>query len=154
MPGDKRGEILNFAAGFGVIDDSYNSNPTSLVSMARTLVEGGKHARRLIVVAGEMLELGATGPELHHAAGREIAAAGVQVVWGVRGLAQELVAGARAGGLSDSDARFFENTEAAAGAIGDLIKPGDLILVKGSRGVRTDLIVKQLREQFELLSGK
>src|SRR5258706_184176 len=58
-PPKMRGEILKFAAGFTVVDDSYNSNPRSLLSMVRTLAEAGGKVKRRVVVAGEMLELGA-----------------------------------------------------------------------------------------------
>ena len=148
-----RGEVVDFAAGFSVIDDSYNSNPRSLLSMARSLAEGrGPRdeggARRSLVVAGEMLELGATGPELHREAGREIAALGVDALWGVRGLARELVEGAREGGMSEGAARFFETTDEAADALVSEVRAGDLVLVKGSRGVHTERIVARLRAEF------
>lgn len=150
-PAKMRGEVFDFAAGFELIDDSYNSNPRSLLSMVRTLVEGGGHASRRIVLAGEMLELGADAARMHREVGREIALNGIEVLWGVRGLAQELLAGAREGGMSASDVRFFESSEQAAAALLDEIREGDLVLIKGSRGVQTDKIVKLLRERFPLV---
>jgi UDP-N-acetylmuramoyl-tripeptide--D-alanyl-D-alanine ligase len=147
---EMRGEVIEFAAGFSVIDDSYNSNPRSLLSMARSVAEAGNAgggARRTFVVAGEMLELGETGAELHAEAGREIARLGVDVLWGVRGLATELVAGARAGGLAA--ARFFATTEEAAAALIEEVRAGDLLLVKGSRGVHTERIIEALRGRYE-----
>ncbi len=152
QPTEMRGEVIDFAEGFSVIDDSYNSNPASLLSMARALAEGhgagaDERARRTFVVAGEMLELGAEGATLHRAAGREIAALGVDVLWGVRGLARELVAGAHDAGMREP-ARFFATTEEAASALVDEVRAGDLVLVKGSRSVRTDMIVAALRERF------
>jgi UDP-N-acetylmuramoyl-tripeptide--D-alanyl-D-alanine ligase len=151
-----RGEVIDFARGFSVIDDSYNSNPASLLSMARAVAAGrgagvDERGQRTLVVAGEMLELGADGAELHRAAGREIAALGIDVLWGVRGLARELIAGARAGGMGEAATRFFATTEEAAEALIDEVRPGDLILVKGSRSVRTDKIVTALREQFPVV---
>ncbi len=150
QPTEMRGAVIDFAAGFSVVDDSYNSNPMSLLSMARALLEGreaDERTRRTFVVAGEMLELGADGAMLHRAAGREIAELGVDVLWGVRGLASELVAGARAAGMNDR-ALFFATTEEAAAALPDELRAGDLVLVKGSRSVRTDLIVAALRARF------
>jgi UDP-N-acetylmuramoyl-tripeptide--D-alanyl-D-alanine ligase len=152
-PAKMRGEVLDFAAGFEVIDDSYNSNPRSLLSMVRTLQEGGGHAARRIVVAGEMLELGAEAAQMHREVGEEIARRGVDVLWGVRGLAQEVLAGAREGGMSESETRFFEDSEEAAAALLDEIREGDLVLIKGSRGVQTDKIVKRLRERFPLVGA-
>jgi UDP-N-acetylmuramoyl-tripeptide--D-alanyl-D-alanine ligase len=148
VPPRMRGEVLDFAAGFTVVDDSYNSNPRSLIGMVRTIAEAGKEKRRRIVVAGEMLELGLDASQLHHEAGREIAAAGIDVLWGVRGLAREILAGAREAGMSNT--RFFESAEEAATAIVDEVQVDDLVLVKGSRGVATDKIVAVLRERFGL----
>ena len=113
-PSEMRGEVLRFRDGFAVVDDSYNSNPRSLLSMAEAVAGGGEGVRRRVVVAGEMLELGAEGAALHREAGREIAGFGVDVLWGVRGLAQELVEGARAAGMGEGATRFFDTSEAAA----------------------------------------
>src|SRR4030095_16913112 len=94
QPPKMRGEVFDFAAGFTVIDDSYNSNPRSLLNMVRTMAEAGRGRKRLFVIAGEMLELGPDEVSLHRDAGREIASYGIDVLWGVRGLASEIVAGA------------------------------------------------------------
>jgi UDP-N-acetylmuramoyl-tripeptide--D-alanyl-D-alanine ligase len=147
-PPAMRGETLDFAAGFTIVDDSYNSNPRSLVSMVRTIAETGGARKRKIVIAGEMLELGPDSAQLHQETGRQIAQAGVDLLWGVRGEAAELIAGARAAGLSAT--RFFESAADAAAAIIDEVKKGDLILVKGSRGVATDRVVSAMREHFAL----
>ncbi len=147
-PPRMRGEVLDFAAGFRVVDDSYNSNPRSLINMVRTITEGGNSSRRRIVIAGEMLELGPDAAKLHHEAGQEIAEAGIDVLWGVRGLAAEVVGGAGAAGLKNT--AFFENSEEAAKALLDEVKEGDLVLVKGSRGVATDKIVAALKQRFPL----
>ena len=144
-----RGEVIKFTAGFTLIDDSYNSNPRSLESMVRALAEGGAGARRRIVVAGEMLELGPTGAALHREVGRAIARAGIDLLWGVRGLAREIIEGARAAGMSAAATRFFESADEAAAALVDEAREGDVILVKGSRGVQTDRIVEALRERYD-----
>ena len=143
-----RGEVLDFAAGFRVVDDSYNSNPRSLLNMVRTITEGGSNSRRRIVIAGEMLELGPDEAALHREAGRDISRAGVDVLWGVRGLAAQMVEGANDVGASQTS--FFESSDQAARAIVEEVKEGDLILVKGSRGVATDKIVRAIRERFPL----
>jgi UDP-N-acetylmuramoyl-tripeptide--D-alanyl-D-alanine ligase len=153
-PAKMRGEVIDFAAGFTVVDDSYNSNPRSLLSIVRTITEASaKGTRRRIVVAGEMLELGPEGERMHREAGEEIARSGVDLLWGVRGLAQEIVAGARAAGMSKEAARFFDDSEQAAAAICDEVREGDLVLVKGSRGVETDKVVRVLRDRFPALGG-
>ncbi len=147
-PPPMRGEVLDFAAGFRVVDDSYNSNPRSLVNMVRTIAEGGTRSSRRIVIAGEMLELGPEAATLHRQTGAEIARSGIDAVWGVRGLASEIVAGANAAGLKET--RFFADSTEAARAIVAEIRAGDLVLIKGSRGVATDKIVHAIRERFPL----
>ena len=148
-PPRMRGEVLDFAAGFRVVDDSYNSNPRSLINMVRTITEAGINARRRIVVAGEMLELGPDEAALHREAGREIANAGVNVLWGVRGLALQMIAGASEVGLAET--RFFETSDEAARALVKEVREGDLVLVKGSRGVATDKIVEAIRARFPVV---
>jgi UDP-N-acetylmuramoyl-tripeptide--D-alanyl-D-alanine ligase len=149
-PSEMRGEVLRFAEGFTVVDDSYNSNPRSLLSMAEAIAQGGEGVKRKVVVAGEMLELGDEGASLHREVGRDIADFGVDVLWGVRGLARELVEGAREEGMSAEATVFFESSEDAADALKSFIRAGDLVLVKGSRGVHTEKVVEALRERFEL----
>lgn len=144
-----RGEIFDFAAGFTVIDDSYNSNPRSLLNMVHTMADARHDRKRLIVIAGEMLELGPDEASLHREAGREIAESGVHVLWGVRGLAKEIASGAAEAGLTAT--RFFKSSEDAAAEVVKEVKDGDLILVKGSRGVATEKVVKALRERFPLV---
>ena len=95
-----------------------------------------------------MLELGTDEARLHWEAGGEIAHTGVDLLWGIRGLAAEIIAGARAAGLTATG--YFDSSQEAAAALLDEVKKGDLILVKGSRGVATDKIVSALRGRFEL----
>jgi UDP-N-acetylmuramoyl-tripeptide--D-alanyl-D-alanine ligase len=147
-PPRMRGEVLDFAAGFTVVDDSYNSNPRSLLGMVRTLAEASENVQRRIVIAGEMMELGPNATAMHRETGREIADLGIDVLWGVRGLAVEIVSGAREKGIAET--AFFESSDDAAAAAIGAAREGDLILVKGSRSVETDKIVAALREQFPL----
>jgi UDP-N-acetylmuramoyl-tripeptide--D-alanyl-D-alanine ligase len=150
-PPRMRGEVLHFAEGFTVVDDSYNSNPRSLLGMVRTLAEASENVRRRIVIAGEMLELGAESPQMHREVGHEVARLGIDVLWGVRDLASEIVSAAREAGIAST--RFFESSNEAAAAIIGEVRAGDLILVKGSRSVETDKVVKALKESFAL-AGK
>ena len=147
-PPRMRGEVLEFAAGFTVVDDSYNSNPRSLLGMVRTLAEASEKVRRRFVIAGEMMELGPDAPEMHRQAGREIAELGIDVLWGVRGLAAEIVSGAAEKGIAQT--AFFESSDDAAAAAIGAARQGDLILVKGSRSVETDRVVKALKDRFPL----
>ena len=147
-PPRMRGEVLNFAAGFTVVDDSYNSNPGSLLGMVRTLAEASENVKRRFVIAGEMMELGPDAHEMHREVGREIAELGIDVLWGVRGMAAEIISGARETGMGQT--AFFETSHDAAAAAINAAREGDLILVKGSRSVETDKIVAALKERFPL----
>jgi UDP-N-acetylmuramoyl-tripeptide--D-alanyl-D-alanine ligase len=149
-PSQMRGEVLHFKEGYTVVDDSYNSNPRSLVSMAEAVSQGGEGVRRRVVVAGEMLELGGESEAIHREAGRELAGLGLEVLWGVRGHARQLVEGAREVGMGREATRYFESSEEAAAAVRGFIRPGDLVLVKGSRGVHTEKIVEALKESGTL----
>src|SRR5882762_5990674 len=128
-PPRMRGEVLDFADGFTVVDDSYNSNPRSLIGMVRTLAEAKENVSRRIVIAGEMLELGPESPQMHREAGHEIARLGIDVLWGVRGLASEMVSAAREAGIVG--ASFFESSDDAAAAALAEVRAGVVILVKG-----------------------
>jgi UDP-N-acetylmuramoyl-tripeptide--D-alanyl-D-alanine ligase len=147
-PPPQRGEVLHFAEGFTVINDSYNSNPSALLSMVKTLNEGSAGAKRKIVVAGEMLELGEQEKEIHRETGEKLAQTGIDFLYGVRGLAREMVESAKNAGLNDS--RFFASSNEAGEVLVHEIKSGDLILVKGSRGVRTEKVVEKILERFEV----
>jgi len=116
--------------------------------MARTVAEAAAGVKRRVIISGEMLELGPQAADMHRDAGREIAQLKIDVLWGVRGLASEMVEGAREAGLAR--AVFFESSEEVAAILPDEIQAGDLILVKGSRSVETDKVVTALRERFEL----
>jgi len=99
-----------------------------------------------------MLELGVDERQMHEDAGREIAESGVEVLWGVRGLAADILKGANAAGLHET--RFFDSSEDAAVAVLSEARRGDLLLIKGSRGVATDKIVKALKEHFVLTESE
>ncbi len=141
-PSKMRGELLKFTNGVTVIDDSYNSNPPALIQAVQAMAKAKGFARRIVVV-GEMLELGEQGAAMHRSCGQEIAAAGIQRVIGVRGLAMNLVAGAMDAGVKD--ATFCETPEQAAEQLLSELQAGDLVLVKGSRGVRTERVVERLK---------
>jgi UDP-N-acetylmuramoyl-tripeptide--D-alanyl-D-alanine ligase len=131
-PGDKRGEILA-SGGATVINDCYNSNPKALDNMVRSLAQ--IPARRRIVVAGEMLELGPASEAMHRDCGQHMASYGIDKLLGVRGLAKSMVEAARGAGMK---AEFVNTPEEAADWLRREIKTGDVVLLKASRGVRLE----------------
>ena len=129
---DKRGEVLEWR-GATLINDSYNSNPRALDAMVDALM--AMPAERHVVIAGEMLELGAEAAALHAACGRRMAERGVTVVVGVRGVAEELARAAREDGV---DALFVADADAAGVWLRENVRAGDAVLLKASRGVRLE----------------
>ncbi len=128
-PPDKRGQVLQLG-NITVINDCYNSNPKALQAMVDALA--AMKAGRRIVVAGEMLELGPAGAEMHRAAGRHIAEKKIDVLLGVRGLAQGMVEGAQKAG---AHAEFVATPEEAGEWLARETRAGDVVLLKASRGV-------------------
>jgi UDP-N-acetylmuramoyl-tripeptide--D-alanyl-D-alanine ligase len=137
--GDKRGQIIEIA-GATILNDSYNSNPEALRSMIRTLAARPTAGRR-ILMAGEMLELGEHGTALHIACGRAAAEAGLDLVVAVQGNAEHLATAACAGGVA---AVFLRDADAAGQWLVENLRPGDVVLVKGSRGVHLEQAIENL----------
>jgi UDP-N-acetylmuramoyl-tripeptide--D-alanyl-D-alanine ligase len=136
--GAKRGQARQFR-GATIIDDCYNSNPEALKSMILTLAS--IPAKRRILVAGEMLELGRDAASLHRACGDFAAKQGIDVVIGVRGLAIHVVDAAAEGG---AEAVFVESPDLAAEWLLASLREGDAALLKASRGVRLERALEAL----------
>ncbi len=143
-PSAHRGEIVRLADGVTVIDDSYNANPDATRRALDVLANGA--AARRIAVLGEMLELGERSTELHEGVGRAAAKSRVEVLLAVGGApAKALADAAIAAGIPAAGVHVFATSEEAADAAVALVKSGDLVLVKGSRGVNTDRVVDRLK---------
>ncbi|MFZ0820392.1 MAG: UDP-N-acetylmuramoyl-tripeptide--D-alanyl-D-alanine ligase [Candidatus Acidiferrales bacterium] len=149
-PAAMRGEVLRFEEGFTVINDSYNSSPAAMASVTDLLAATPGHRRR-ILAAGEMLELGSTSAELHREAGRNAAAKKLDYILGVRGDAAEFIKAAITAGVPESHARYFPNSQDAGEFLAGIVQKGDLILVKGSRGVRMERVIEAIRARHALV---
>ena len=145
---DRRGAVHRLRGGVMLVDDSYNSSPTALKRALDVIAKEGRAARR-VAVLGEMLELGAYSGDMHRESGRVAASAGLAALFAVGGApARELADAAIAAGMDASAVGYFEKSDAAAPAIAAAIRAGDVVLVKGSRGTRTDLIADRIAEEF------
>jgi UDP-N-acetylmuramoyl-tripeptide--D-alanyl-D-alanine ligase len=143
-----RGELLRFSNGAALINDSYNSSPAALQAMT-SLLAATPNFRRRILAAGEMRELGQTSPGLHREAGSFAAKTGkIDWIIGVEGDAAQIVEGAVAAGFARAQTKFFPSSEEAAVVLRDFVSPGDLLLVKGSRGVKMERIVEALITRY------
>jgi UDP-N-acetylmuramoyl-tripeptide--D-alanyl-D-alanine ligase len=131
-PSDKRGQVLQLG-NITVINDCYNSNPKALDSMVNALA--AMPAQRRIVVAGEMLELGPAGADLHRRSGEHIGEMKIDMLIAVRGLAQHMVDAARQKG---TQAEFVNSPEEAGEWLAREARDGDIVLLKASRGVKLE----------------
>ena len=144
-PAPRRGEVWRLASGVTLVDDSYNSNPRALQRTLEAVAAERECSRRLAVL-GEMLELGDQAATLHEACGRAAAHAGLTRLVTVGGApALALALAAVAAGMPGSAVRHVGTSEAAADALLPELRPGDVVLVKGSRGVRTDIVADRIK---------
>jgi UDP-N-acetylmuramoyl-tripeptide--D-alanyl-D-alanine ligase len=143
-----RGELLCFTNGAALINDCYNSSPAALHAMIELLAATPNYRRR-ILAAGEMRELGPGSPDFHRRAGGFAARTGkIDWIIGVAGDASEIVEGAVAAGFPRAQAKFFASAEEAAKFLEHFVAPGDLLLVKGSRGVKMERVVEALLTRY------
>jgi UDP-N-acetylmuramoyl-tripeptide--D-alanyl-D-alanine ligase len=128
-----------------VLDDAYNANPASARSSLRAAAEvAASRGARLVLVIGEMCELGAVAKREHTELGSEIGRSGAALLIAVGGDARLYLEPARAAGV---DACFADDAEAALVAARSRVEPGDVVLVKASRGVRAERVVLGLLER-------
>ena len=131
-PADKRGQVVQLG-NITIINDCYNSNPKALEAMVDALA--AMPAKRRIVVAGEMLELGPAGEEMHRRSGQHMEDKKIDLLLGVRGLAQQFVEGASQAGMP---AEFVATPEDAGEWLARETREGDVVLLKASRGVKLE----------------
>src|SRR6202035_2974720 len=140
-PADKRGQVVKLG-NITVINDCYNCNPKALEAIVEALA--AMPAKRRIVVAGAMLELGAAGEELHRQAGRHIASKKIDFLLGVRGQAEQMVEAARLAGMP---ALYVATPEEAGEWLSRETRDGDVVLLKASRGVKLEKALEKWQSQ-------
>jgi UDP-N-acetylmuramoyl-tripeptide--D-alanyl-D-alanine ligase len=147
-PAHHRGELLRLPGGVTLIDDSYNSSPSAL-QRALHVIKVASGSARKIAVLGEMLELGAHAERLHRESGAAAAAAKLDLLIAVGGApARALADAAIENGMSAACVVYATTSVEAADLAVQRTRPGDLVLVKGSRGIGTDAIVDRLKAEY------
>lgn len=147
QPVARRGASVTLASGVRLIDDSYNASPAAVRVMLDALAVTEVRGRR-IAILGEMLELGEAAYALHEACGRAAADAGVDVLVAVGGAAADgLAAGAAAAGMTTDRVYRYADSPSACAPVRSLLASGDVVLIKGSRGSRMDVIVDDLQRE-------
>jgi len=147
-PADKRGQVVQLG-NITVLYDCYNSSPKALMAAVDTLA--AMPAPRRIVVAGEMLELGATGEQLHRECGRYLAGKKLDFLLGVRGLAKPMVEAAREAGMK---AEFVSTPEEAGEWLARETREGDAVLLKASRGVKLEKALDKWKQRSGIPSAQ
>ena len=143
-PARRRGEVLTLGGGVRVVDDSYNSSPSALARALEMLARETAATRR-VAVLGEMLELGDQSVALHEACGRTVAASGIGALVTVGGdAARKMGEAAVAAGVDRGAVTHVATSAEAADVVAGLVRDGDVVLVKGSRGVKTEQVVERL----------
>jgi len=152
ISGDKRLQIVELPGGIHVVNDSYNANPASMAAALKTVKGFGGKCRR-IVLLGDMFELGDAALQAHQGIGALVAELGFDYL-GVAGEYASVVADMAAEkGMNQQRIRVFtdkeEMAEWAAGLVaGKMVREGDWILVKGSRGMRMEQVLQSLVQQL------
>jgi UDP-N-acetylmuramoyl-tripeptide--D-alanyl-D-alanine ligase len=145
--GPGRGQVHHLARNLTVVDDSYNSSPAALASVLETLRASRSQPGRKVLVMGDMLELGAVEGALHREAGKRAAAAGVDVLVAVGPLSRQSAESARRAGVPE--VHLHPDSRQCAESLGEYVRDGDLLVIKGSRGMRMERVVEALLAEFK-----
>jgi UDP-N-acetylmuramoyl-tripeptide--D-alanyl-D-alanine ligase len=145
LPG--RGAVVRLAREIRLVDDSYNSSPRALEAALKGLAS--LPARRKVAILGDMLELGPQEAEFHRRAGRQVPENGWSLLLAVGPLARHIAEGAVAAGLPGAQVVTSADSDEASARVPGLIEAGDLVLVKGSRGMRMEKVVQKLKDEFK-----
>lgn len=145
-PSKMRMDIINLNNGIKLINDAYNANPESMKAAIDVLKSMKSNGRRICIL-GDMLELGEISAEEHYKTGMYAASAGTDILIAAGSFSDDMKKGAEASGMDRSNIYTFSAAKEVLPHLKDIIKPGDVILVKGSRGMKMECIVDFLRER-------
>ncbi len=145
-PSKMRMDIINTKDGVKIINDAYNANPESMkaaINVLQSLKSGG----RSICITADMLELGDVSEEEHYNIGAYAAAIGVDIIAAAGNFSDAVKKGAEASGMDKNSIYAFQTKEEVASIMDKIVKPGDVVLVKGSRGMKMEYVVDFLLER-------
>jgi UDP-N-acetylmuramoyl-tripeptide--D-alanyl-D-alanine ligase len=139
----KRGQLLRLN-GFTIWDESYNSNPIAVECLLETAVNLTEFGR-IILILGDMLELGKDSPSLHYRLGNKVSNLNPNWLLTVGADSKQIQAGAVDSGMPVAKCVHFQNSDQTAEFLQGILQPEDLLIVKGSRGIQLDRIVDTIR---------
>ena len=149
---DKRMEMMTLPGGVRVLNDCYNANPASMVAALRTVSGFGQDCRR-IALLGDMLELGTEADAAHADIGRQAAELGYDHLAVTGSFAEQAAQGARRAGMAEDRVHVFTDTHGMADwlyqeMIQAGVAAGDWLLLKGSRGMRMEIVLQEIEQRF------
>ena len=142
-----RMEVSETAAGITVVNDAYNANPESMRAALKALAAMSE-GRRSVAVLGHMAELGPDAPAQHDALGRHAARLGIGALVAVGEQARAIATGAALERSSSGESEWVPDATAAVARLGEELRPGDVVLVKGSRAAAMEVVAQALIERF------
>jgi UDP-N-acetylmuramoyl-tripeptide--D-alanyl-D-alanine ligase len=145
-PPAMRMELMTLGTGIRVINDAYNANPRSMDAALRTLAE--ITGRRKIAVLGDMWELGEYAPEAHQELGQAVQERGIDLLFLLGEFAAQVAEGARKAGMDPQAITIGKDHQAVGLQLSQIVQQGDWVLVKGSRIMRMEEIIKELKERL------
>lgn len=146
-PMSMRMERIQLSNGVQLVNDSYNANPLSVKEALRT-VSGARRAGRFVAVIGDMLELGDNAPACHRDVGMTAAQYKVDKLFTFGSHAQMLAEGARRGGINSGRIETYSNMDKLKKDVLGFVATGDIVLVKGSRGMQMERVVEYLKDEI------
>lgn len=146
-PMSMRMERVQLSKGIQLVNDSYNANPLSVKEALRT-VSGAKKAGRFVAVLGDMLELGNNAAGCHRDVGISAAQYNVDQIFAFGEHASDLAEGAHEAGMNSGRILTYSNMDKLKKDVLDYVKTGDIVLVKGSRGVQMERVVEYLKDEI------
>jgi UDP-N-acetylmuramoyl-tripeptide--D-alanyl-D-alanine ligase len=130
--------------GVTVINDCYNANPASMKAAVQLLAQRGA-GRKKVAVLGDMLELGSNAVPLHEEVGRFVSQQGIDQLIACGTLGRSLAEGAERAGLDRKNIVLAPDADVAAAAVKAIVKPGDVVLVKASRGMKLEQVAQAIQ---------
>lgn len=143
---------MESVGGVHVIFDAYNANPNSMKAAIQTLQETPATGRKAAVL-GDMLELGTESNLMHSRLGAEAARSGMDALWAVGNFAPQVARAAERRGMRGRVSAAAQLDQVAE-QVCDYLKPGDFLLVKGSRGMRMERLIERLKTAANIETDK
>ena len=144
-PGPGRGKVHDLRRNIRVVDDCYNASPSAMASVLETLRQSDPRGRRVLIM-GDMLELGHLEVALHNEVGKLCGASNIGMLVTIGKLSRGTAEAARRAGVPE--VHHHPDVDRATESIIEFLSDGDLIVVKGSRSMHLERIVRRLVEQL------